>query len=182
MSDPNERSDATQREAGSAQDESEGKVEATEAAERRAQELGVDLASVEGTGPGGRIEAEDVENAHRHSDTSARPMETLHRDGLPPPPPTPPTLEDIQRQYVVLKATLAGPRDGAVPLRIVREDGSVEDPITEGTFPDNPSNFFAPEPPIVRWTFRTPQPLLPNPLPGTNQPCRDERCLPDIIL
>jgi hypothetical protein len=181
MSDPNERRDATQQEAGSARDNTEGKVEATEAAERKAQELGVDLASVEGSGSGGRVTVEDVENAQQQSDTTARSMETLRTEGSPPPP-TPPTRDDIQRQYVVLKATLAGPKDGAVPLRIVREDGHVEDPISDRTFPDNPFNFFAPEPPIVRWTFRTPQPLLPNPLPGTNQPCRREECLPDDII
>jgi pyruvate/2-oxoglutarate dehydrogenase complex dihydrolipoamide acyltransferase (E2) component len=181
MSDPNERHDASQQEAGSAQDETGGTVEATEAAERKARELGIDLASVEGTGSGGRITVEDVENAQRQSGTTVRSMETLQRRSSPPPPPTPPTRDDIQRQYVVLKATLAGPKDGAVPLRIVREDGSVEDPISDQTFPDNPFNFFAPEPPIVQWTFRTPQPLLPNPLPGTNQPCRREECLPDIF-
>ena len=94
--------------------------------------------------------------------------------------PTLPTLEDIQRQYVVLKATLAGPKDGILPLKITKEDGSLEEPITAGTFPDNPSNFFAPEPPIVQWTLRTFQPLLPEPLPGTNQPCREEECLPEF--
>jgi e3 binding domain len=180
MSDPKERRDTTQQEAGSAQDETEGTVEATEDAKRKARELGVDLASVKGTGSDGRITVEDVENAQRQSGTTARSMETLQRRSSPPPP-TPPTRDDIQRQYVVLKATLAGPKDGAVPLRIVREDGSVEDPISDQTFPDNPFNFFAPEPPIVQWTFRTPQPLLPKPLPGTNQLCSREECLPDIF-
>jgi hypothetical protein len=178
MSDPNERRDASQQEAGSAQDRTEGTVEATEAAERKARELGVDLASVEGTGSGGRITVEDVENAQRQSGTTVRSMETLQRRGTPPPPPTPPTPDDIQRQYVVLKATLAGPRDGTVPLRIVREDGSVEDPITDGTFPDNPLNFFAPEPPVVKWFLPAPQRRVPTTLPGTNQPCRREECLP----
>jgi hypothetical protein len=179
MSDPNERRDATQQEAGSARDNTEGKVEATEAAERKAQELGVDLASVEGSGSGGRVTVEDVENAQQQSDTTARSMETLQRGALPPPPssPTPPTLEDIQRQYVVLKATLAGPNDGTVPLRIIREDGVVET-INEGTFPDNPLNFFAPEPPVVDWVLPDPQPPIPVRLEevGTKQPCRSERC------
>jgi large subunit ribosomal protein L20 len=40
-------------------------VEATEAAARKAQELEVDLASVEGTGQGGRITVGDVEKAAR---------------------------------------------------------------------------------------------------------------------
>jgi hypothetical protein len=182
MSDPNERSEATQQGEGSARDNTEGKVEATPAAERKAQEINIDLASVKGTGSGGRVTAQDVENAQQQSDPTARPMETLQRDAAPPLTPSPPTLDDIQRQYVILKATLAGPKDGAVRLEIVKEDGFVEHPITDRTFPDNPSNFFAPEPPIVRWTFRAPQPLLPNPLPGTNQPCRNEQCLPPVIL
>ena len=63
MSDPNEQRDETQQEAGSAQDETEGKVEATEAAERKAQELGVDLSTVEGTGKEGRITVGDVDKA-----------------------------------------------------------------------------------------------------------------------
>src|ERR671917_502912 len=38
-------------------------VEATEAAERKAGELGVDLSTVEGTGKGGRITVDDVQKA-----------------------------------------------------------------------------------------------------------------------
>jgi pyruvate/2-oxoglutarate dehydrogenase complex dihydrolipoamide acyltransferase (E2) component len=43
--------------------EEEGKVHATEAAERKAGELGVDLSTVEGTGKGGRITVDDVQKA-----------------------------------------------------------------------------------------------------------------------
>lgn len=43
--------------------EVEGKVHATDAAERKAEELGVDLSSVEGTGQEGRITVGDVEKA-----------------------------------------------------------------------------------------------------------------------
>jgi large subunit ribosomal protein L20 len=43
--------------------EEEGKVNATEAAERKAEELGVDLRSVEGTGKDGRITVGDVAKA-----------------------------------------------------------------------------------------------------------------------
>lgn len=39
------------------------KPEATEAAERKAEELGVDLYEIEGTGSGGRILVSDVEEA-----------------------------------------------------------------------------------------------------------------------
>ena len=44
-----------------------GTVAATPAARRLARELGVDLASVTGTGPGGRIVELDVRNARRNS-------------------------------------------------------------------------------------------------------------------
>ena len=43
--------------------EEEGKVHATDAAERKAEELGVDLSAVEGTGQEGRITVGDVEQA-----------------------------------------------------------------------------------------------------------------------
>jgi len=53
-------------EADTAEDESEvPEVEATEAAARKAEELNVDLAGVEGTGQGGRITVGDVERAAR---------------------------------------------------------------------------------------------------------------------
>jgi pyruvate/2-oxoglutarate dehydrogenase complex dihydrolipoamide acyltransferase (E2) component len=42
---------------------SAGGVTATEAARRKAQELGVDLSGVEGTGPGGRITIKDIQGA-----------------------------------------------------------------------------------------------------------------------
>jgi large subunit ribosomal protein L20 len=42
---------------------SEDKIEATDAASRKAEELNVDLSSVEGTGQGGRITVGDVEKA-----------------------------------------------------------------------------------------------------------------------
>ena len=44
-------------------DEPESGVEASPAAERRAEELGVDLSQVRGTGSGGRITVKDVQNA-----------------------------------------------------------------------------------------------------------------------
>jgi hypothetical protein len=176
MSDPNERPESRQQGDGSAQDDTERRVEATEGAERKARELGVDLASVEGTGSDGRITARDVENAHRQTDTTTGPVETLQGGGSPSSP-----LDDIHMQYVVLKATLAGPKDRTeFPLKIVREDG-VEEIIGRGTFPNSPTNFFAPEPrtrnqPTVTWRFPDPQPPIPKPLPGTVQPCRSEGC------
>ena len=43
--------------------EQKGKVQATPAAERKAEDLGVDLSQVEGTGSGGRITVKDVSSA-----------------------------------------------------------------------------------------------------------------------
>ena len=48
-------------------DEPEGGVDATPAAERTAEELGVDLSQVRGTGSGGRITVNDVRSAARKS-------------------------------------------------------------------------------------------------------------------
>jgi pyruvate/2-oxoglutarate dehydrogenase complex dihydrolipoamide acyltransferase (E2) component len=194
MSDPNEQSEATQQEAGSAQGGAESRVEATEAAERKAQELGVDLTNVEGTGSGGRVTAQDVENAQRQPD-SARPTEALQvsRSVVEPKTPRDATLE----QYVVLKATLAGPIDESIDPsmigqmeQITLDDGSkttviVNNPDGSTTinFPTKAPNFFAPFPPIVEWKLPDPQPPIPaDPLRDTNQPCRSERCRRDVIL
>jgi pyruvate/2-oxoglutarate dehydrogenase complex dihydrolipoamide acyltransferase (E2) component len=61
--------DATRRagEAGEQADELESGVEATPAADRRAEELGVDLSQVRGTGSGGRITVKDVQSAAKKS-------------------------------------------------------------------------------------------------------------------
>lgn len=54
-----------------------GRVNASPAARRRAQELGVDLASVEATGPGGRVTSDDVERALSAADDDPSPREEL---------------------------------------------------------------------------------------------------------
>ena len=51
------------REARRAARDASGRINASPAARKRAGELGVDLATVEATGPGGRITSEDVERA-----------------------------------------------------------------------------------------------------------------------
>jgi pimeloyl-ACP methyl ester carboxylesterase len=51
------------RESRQAARDASGRVNASPAARKRAGELGVDLATVEATGPGGRITSEDVERA-----------------------------------------------------------------------------------------------------------------------
>ena len=45
--------------------EGEAEVEATTAARRKAEELGVDLSQIEGTGAGGRVLLKDVQKAAR---------------------------------------------------------------------------------------------------------------------
>jgi large subunit ribosomal protein L20 len=50
-------------EAETAESEPEVEVNATEAAERKAEELGVDITTVEGTGQGGRVVVGDVDDA-----------------------------------------------------------------------------------------------------------------------
>lgn len=48
-------------------------------ARRRAKELGVDLDRVEGTGPGGRVTADDVDRAHQEARTAAEDERGLSR-------------------------------------------------------------------------------------------------------
>ena len=59
-----------EREDGGAQEpeqESAGEIEATDAARSKAEDLGVDLAQLEGTGSGGRITVRDVQKAASQS-------------------------------------------------------------------------------------------------------------------
>ena len=190
MSDPNERSEATQQGDGPARANTEGKVEATPAAERKAQEMGIDLASVEGTGSGGRVTAQDVENAQRQPDSAARSTEALLGPVTVVEPKT--SRDAILEQYVVLKATLAGPVEGSIDAstneQITLDDGSKTtiiknvDGATTINFATKALNFFAPFPPIVKWELPEPQPPIPedDPLVDTNQPCRSERCRRDV--
>jgi pyruvate dehydrogenase E2 component (dihydrolipoamide acetyltransferase) len=59
------------REARQAVRDATGRINASPAARKRAGELGIDLASVEATGPGGRITSDDVERAAAAAATSA---------------------------------------------------------------------------------------------------------------
>lgn len=59
------------REARKAARDATGRVNASPAARKRAGELGIDLATVEATGPGGRITSEDVERAAEAAAASA---------------------------------------------------------------------------------------------------------------
>jgi pimeloyl-ACP methyl ester carboxylesterase len=63
------------RAARAASRDESGRINASPAARRRAQELGVDLAAVEATGPGGRITSDDVERAAEALETDPTPRE-----------------------------------------------------------------------------------------------------------
>jgi pyruvate dehydrogenase E2 component (dihydrolipoamide acetyltransferase) len=74
----------------------EGRTPASPLARRMAGEMGVDLASVRGSGPGGRVTKEDVEAYQRARERAPVPA------GAPPPAPVaPPGAEE----YVVERAT-----------------------------------------------------------------------------
>jgi pyruvate dehydrogenase E2 component (dihydrolipoamide acetyltransferase) len=67
-----------------------GRVKASPVAKRVAKELGIDLASVQGTGPGGRIVKADVESAPKDAPAAApaapqEPAEEAPRKEVPPP-------------------------------------------------------------------------------------------------
>ncbi|HKG26824.1 MAG TPA: alpha/beta fold hydrolase, partial [Thermomicrobiales bacterium] len=65
------------REARAASRDETGRVNASPAARKRAQELGIDLAAVEATGPGGRITSDDVERAAAELAADPSPREEI---------------------------------------------------------------------------------------------------------
>ncbi len=75
-------------------------VPATPAVRRLARELGVDLASVPGTGPGGRVTREDVERA---AAARAGPHEEVER--VPHTPVRREVAENLSRAYAVPQVT-----------------------------------------------------------------------------
>jgi pyruvate dehydrogenase E2 component (dihydrolipoamide acetyltransferase) len=85
------------REARAARRDDSGRVNASPAARRRAQELGLDLASIEATGPDGRITSDDVERAAAEANADPTPREERI------------TLDDGRE----LNVLLAGAGDGA---------------------------------------------------------------------
>jgi pyruvate dehydrogenase E2 component (dihydrolipoamide acetyltransferase) len=70
------------REARAASRDKSGRINASPAARRLAAELGIDLAEVEATGPGGRITSDDVERAAAESgDTGPEERDIVIADG-----------------------------------------------------------------------------------------------------
>jgi hypothetical protein len=108
-----------------------------------------------------------------------------------------PSQQEILEQYVVLKATLAGPQQGVdlskEKVVVIDEHGNATSTTVidldnnRVNFPQYPCNFFSPTPPFVppdtqatlrvQWPLPNPQPLLLA-LTGTCQGCSDETCFP----
>lgn len=92
-----------------------GQAPASPAARRLAAELGVDLATVLGSGPGGRITEEDVRRAHA---ATTRPAPSAPPTPAEPPPATP-VARALARELGVDLATVRGTGPGG---RITKED------------------------------------------------------------
>ncbi len=151
MTDQNERPEEAQEEAGSAQ--GERKVEATDAARRKAEDLEVDLTAVNGTGANNRITVDDVEDAYEQAQRTTKlaesiqgastrltedpqRMQTTSTDGTA----LTPKEQGIVAQYNVLKAILADPETKVPP--------------SPPNFPyDDPARDFVPHPPLAEWYF-----------------------------
>jgi pyruvate dehydrogenase E2 component (dihydrolipoamide acetyltransferase) len=95
--------------------EPEGAVRASPIARRLAEEMGIDLRVVTGTGPGGRITREDVEEAARAAVTPApvAPPATPKAEVAPLAPPAaptplaPPTAPPVERPLTRMQQTIA---------------------------------------------------------------------------
>jgi pyruvate dehydrogenase E2 component (dihydrolipoamide acetyltransferase) len=94
--------------------EPEGAVRASPIARRLAEELDVDLREVTGTGPGGRIIREDVEEAARAAKPTAVPPAAVKVEvppvvppAAPPAPPTVPSAQPIERPLTRMQQTIA---------------------------------------------------------------------------
>jgi pyruvate dehydrogenase E2 component (dihydrolipoamide acetyltransferase) len=73
-----------------------GRVKASPVARRMAREMGLELAGIEGSGPGGRIVKADVEAAAQGAGTAVRERPAEERAAEPKAPDTRPSTPDIQ--------------------------------------------------------------------------------------
>ena len=114
------------------QGDDNGRVVASPVARRIAEELGVDLRKVQGTGPGGRIIKENVEEyAARAGSQPAAPAETPRRDAPPPPPaPNPPpppaapasaTLAPLSRMRKAIARAMTDSKPGVPHIYVTVE-------------------------------------------------------------
>jgi pyruvate dehydrogenase E2 component (dihydrolipoamide acetyltransferase) len=85
--------------------EAEGIVRASPIARRLAEELGVDLRSVNGTGPSGRVTREDVEAAARAA--PAAPAVTVPAPSPAAAPARPPAAAPVERPLTRIQGTIA---------------------------------------------------------------------------
>ncbi|MCH8310590.1 MAG: 2-oxo acid dehydrogenase subunit E2 [Chloroflexi bacterium] len=99
--------------------QSEGRLFATPAAKKIADEQGIDLRLVAGTGPGGRIVKEDVLGF------TGQPVDApASAEAAPPePPPAPPVIEDAPEPVVATPppAPVAEGESGLIPLTRMRQ-------------------------------------------------------------
>ena len=138
--------------------------EATEGAERKAKELGVDLTTVQGTGKEGKITVEDVQRKHEQNVNSGR-EESIHQNGE-----IEKAAEVIWNTFVQLEATRRESTQSDTPLdqnhiniinqydilRIVMAGPS--GPEEDSDLPKTPPDFepisgknFAPKKPLADW-------------------------------
>ena len=94
----------------------DGRVRSSPAARRRARELGIDFATLDGTGPGGRIVEADIENA-ANDRPSHRSTETVAP--ATPPPKASPLARRLAAERSVDLRRVAGTGPGG---RITKED------------------------------------------------------------
>ena len=92
------------RESRQAAKDASGRVSASPAARKRAGELGIDLATVEATGPNGRVTSEDIERAYAASLEAAA---------------APATVNVVLDNGVQISALRAGPQDAPETLLFV---------------------------------------------------------------
>lgn len=138
---------------------SDGRVLASPNARRTAAGLGVDLATVTGTGPGGRIVTADVEAAAARAPTAPKsePAPAAVAEALPAPVrPAPTAAASVATVAARQLADLLGVDIGEVPasspdLRVTREDvaAHVRRRLAAAAGPPAPSVAPVPAPPSV---------------------------------
>ena len=97
---------------------------ASPSARKRAQELGVDLARITGSGPHGAIQRDDVEKAARGA-KEAPPLERL----VPPPPPERPVPPDYQAGMRRAIAAAMGRSNREIPHYYLETEIDMEPPL-----------------------------------------------------
>ncbi len=101
-----------------------GRIKASPVARRLAEEHGIDLATLQGSGPGGRIVKRDVQRAveAEHETVAAVPpsAQTPVTPVIPTPVPVTPTTPVASAMTTAIE-TIGGLRPGSVPLSNIRQ-------------------------------------------------------------